>query len=106
MVGGLYAARAESGAGLTSILDRRNHHVFSRSSIMVAMAALSPGTSRHQFAGFLPWQRNVEVFLADATAIDTDGKRVTSRTGRLSYVHDRRHRRHARYFGHDECAAG
>ena len=51
--GGLYAARALRRAPVrVTVLDRRNHHVFQPLLYQVAMAALSPATSRRRSGGF------------------------------------------------------
>jgi NADH dehydrogenase len=75
--GGLTAARALSGAPVDILLvDRRNHHVFQPLLYQVATAALSPGDIASPIRWILRHQKNVEVWLADATAIDAAAKTV------------------------------
>jgi NADH:ubiquinone reductase (H+-translocating) len=75
--GGLNAARALSGADVdVVILDRKNHHVFQPLLYQVAAAALSPGDIASPIRWILRGQGNVQVWLADVTAIDVDRRLV------------------------------
>ena len=101
--GGLYAARALRRAPVhITLLDRRNHHVFQPLLYQVAMAALSPGDIASPIRWILRQQRNVEVLLADARAVDTAGKRVILSDGQAPYdfLIVATGATHA-YFGHD-----
>ncbi len=101
--GGLYAARALRRAPVhITLLDRRNHHVFQPLLYQVAMAALSPGDIASPIRWILRKQRNVEVLLADARAVDTAGKRVILSDGQAPYdfLIVATGATHA-YFGHD-----
>ena len=102
--GGLYAARALQGEPVrVTLLDRRNHHLFQPLLYQVAMAALSPGDIASPIRWILRRQRNVEVLLAEATAIDTASRRVILTDGEVSfdYLIVATGSTHA-YFGHDE----
>ena len=102
--GGLSAARALADAPVDVVLlDRRNHHVFQPLLYQVAAAALSPGDIASPIRWILRRQRNLTVWLAEATAIDVARKVITLADGELTYdyvivaagvTHS--------YFGHDE----
>jgi NADH:ubiquinone reductase (H+-translocating) len=86
-----------------TLLDRRNHHVFQPLLYQVAMAALSPGDIASPIRWILRRQRNVEVLLADARAIDKERKRVILADGEVpfDFLIVATGATHA-YFGHDE----
>jgi len=103
---GLDAARALAGAPVrVTLLDRHNHHVFQPLLYQVATAALSPGDIASPIRWILRHQENVEVFLADVTAIDTSARMVTNDGATLSYDYliVATGANHA-YFGHDDWA--
>ncbi len=84
--GGLAAAAALDKAQVDiTLVDRRNHHVFSPLLYQVATAGLSPGDIASPIRWILRRQRNVRVWLAEATAIDTTRKVVTLADGTLEY---------------------
>ncbi len=84
--GGLYAARALKRARVrVTLLDRRNHHLFQPLLYQVAMAALSPGDIASPIRWILRRQRNVQVLLAEAIAIDPSAKSVVLSDGSISY---------------------
>ena len=101
--GGLSAAKALAHAPVDVVLiDRRNHHVFAPLLYQVATAGLSPGDIASPIRWILRRQKNVRVWLAEATAIDT-GRRVVRLTdGEVPYdfVIVAAGSTHA-YFGHD-----
>ena len=102
--GGLYAARALRRLPVqVTVVDRRNHHVFQPLLYQVAMAVLSPGDIASPIRWILRRQRNTEVLLADAQAIDTAHRRVILADGELTYdfLIVACGATHA-YFGHDE----
>jgi NADH dehydrogenase len=102
--GGLYATRALRREEVAiTLLDRRNHHVFQPLLYQVAMAALSPGDIASPIRWILRRQRNVEVLLADARAIDKDGRRVILADGEVpfDFLIVATGSTHA-YFGHDD----
>src|SRR3954466_4375045 len=106
--GGLYAARRFRREPVdVTIVDRRNHHLFQPLLYQVATAALSPGDIASPIRWILRRQRNVEVLLADATAIDTAGRRVLVGDGDpipYDYLVIAAGSAHA-YFGHPEWAS-
>ena len=68
---GLNAARALNRAPVqVTLLDRRNHHLFQPLLYQVATAALSPSDIAMPIRRILRYQKNVEVLLAEAVAID------------------------------------
>ena len=75
--GGLDAARALARAPVrVTVLDRHNYHVFQPLLYQVATAALSPGDIASPIRWILRRQKNVEVLLADARAIDPAARLV------------------------------
>lgn len=107
--GGLQAARALADAPVqVTLLDRRNHHVFTPLLYQVATAGLSPGDIASPIRWILRRQRNVTVHLADAVRIDAARKVVHLSDGPASevsydYLIVATGATHA-YFGHDEWA--
>ena len=74
---GLEAARALAGAAVrVTVLDRHNYHLFQPLLYQVATASLSPGDVASPIRWILRRQQNVEVLLANVTAIDPIDKRV------------------------------
>jgi NADH dehydrogenase len=103
---GLAAARALRRVPLRiKIVDRSNHHLFQPLLYQVATAALSPADIATPIRRIFRRQRNVEVLLAEATAIDVPGKRVVLADGEVlyDYLIVATGATHA-YFGHDEWA--
>ena len=101
---GLSAARALRNAPVRLVVvDRRNHHLFQPLLYQVATAVLSPGDIAYPIRAILSKQRNTDVLLADAVAIDAAKREVILSDGRLPY--DRlivaTGATHS-YFGHDE----
>jgi NADH dehydrogenase len=102
--GGLSAAKTLARAPVDIILiDRHNHHVFSPLLYQVATAGLSPGDIASPIRWILRKQKNIQVWLAEATSIDPAAQVVQLRDGQLPYDHlivaagGR-----TSYFGHDE----
>ena len=76
--GGLEAARALARAQVrVTLLDRHNYHLFQPLLYQVATASLSPGDIASPIRWVLRHQKNVQVLLAEAQAIDPAAKRVT-----------------------------
>lgn len=102
--GGLSAARAfkHAAAGVT-LVDRRNHHVFQPLLYQVATAALSPGDIAAPIRWVLRHQRNLRVWLAEATRVDVARKVLVLADGELPYDYLilAPGSTHA-YFGHEE----
>jgi NADH dehydrogenase len=69
--GGLFAARALDRAPVrVTLLDRHNYHLFQPLLYQVATASLSPADVASPIRWVLRRQKNVEVLLAEARAID------------------------------------
>src|SRR3954471_22887238 len=105
--GGLNAARALRGADVrVTLLDRHNYHLFQPLLYQVATASLSPGDIASPIRWVLRHQRNVEVLLARADAIDPANRRVALDRGEplsYDYLIVATGAAHA-YFGHPEWA--
>lgn len=105
--GGLNAARGLARAPVrVTVLDRRNHHLFQPMLYQVATAGLSPAQIASPIRGILSRQKNAEVLLAEATAVDLARRVVVTDLGEIAYdvlvlatgaTHS--------YFGHDDWAA-
>ena len=106
--GGLAAARALAKADvLVTLVDRRNHHVFTPLLYQVAMAGLSPAEIAGPIRSVLSKQKNARILLATATRIDLAARRVElAEAPALTYDYlvlaagSR-----TNYFGHDEWEA-
>ena len=105
--GGLFAARAFRGADgvRITLIDRHNYHLFQPLLYQVATAALSPGDVAAPIRWILRHQKNVQVLLAEARAIDVAGRRVEIDSGSIAYDYLilATGATHA-YFGHPEWA--
>jgi NADH dehydrogenase len=75
--GGLAAARALDGASVrVTLIDRHNYHLFQPLLYQVATAALSPADIASPIRWVLRRQSNVQVLLANVSAIDPIARRV------------------------------
>ncbi len=84
--GGLNAARALKRAPVRiTVIDRANHHLFQPLLYQVTTAALSPAGISAPIRRILRRQKNVEVLLAEATAIDLSSRRVVLADGEVDY---------------------
>ena len=105
---GLWATRALAGAPVRiTLVDCSNHHLFQPLLYQVATAGLSAPDIAAPLRHILRRQRNVEVRMAEATAVDPAGRRVTLGDGTVlgfDYLVLATGATHA-YFGHDEWAA-
>ena len=102
--GGLSAAKTLAKAPVDVLLiDRANHHVFSPLLYQVATAGLSPGDIASPIRWILRKQKNLNVWLAEANAIDTVNRVVKLTDGEVPYDYliVAAGGRPA-YFGHDE----
>lgn len=102
--GGLAAVRALRRAPVQiTLVDRRNHHLFQPLLYQVATGGLSPGEIAYPIRAVLRRQKNAQVWLAEATGIDLQQRRVTLADGSLEYDYliVAAGARHA-YFGHAE----
>ena len=68
-----------------TVIDRANHHLFQPLLYQVATAALSPADISAPIRRILRRQKNVEVLLAEATAIDLSSRRVVLADGEVDY---------------------
>jgi NADH dehydrogenase len=106
--GGLTVARQLRRADVdVTLVDRTNHHLFQPLLYQVATAALNPADIAQPIRAILRRQPNVEVLLADATAIDPAGQRVLLADGGAvawDYLVVATGATHS-YFGHDEWQA-
>lgn len=79
---GLEVAKALGRAGVaTTVIDRRNHHVFQPLLYQVATAALSADDVAHPVRSILSALNSVEVILGDVQSIDLATRRVICRDG-------------------------
>jgi NADH dehydrogenase len=84
--GGLYAARALAGDPVrVTLVDRKNHHLFQPLLYQVATAALNPSDIAAPIRSILRRQKNVEVLLAEANAVDTQAKTLRLADAELAY---------------------
>lgn len=84
--GGLYAAQSLRRAPVeVTLLDRRNFHLFQPLLYQVATGGLSPANIAAPLRGVLSKQKNVRVFLAEATDIDVANRRVILSDGEVGY---------------------
>jgi NADH:ubiquinone reductase (H+-translocating) len=106
--GGLWATRALAKSAVRiTLIDRSNHHLFQPLLYQVATAGLSSPDIAAPLRHILRKQKNVEVRLAEVTAIDVNTKQATlTHDLKLSYDYllVASGSTHA-YFGHDEWAA-
>jgi len=103
--GGLSAARALRRAPVdVCLIDRRNHHVFQPLLYQVATAGLSPGDIAAPIRWILRRQRRLQVWLAEAVAVDVARKVVRLADGGetpYDYLIVATGSTHS-YFGHDQ----
>ncbi len=84
--GGLDAARTLDGAPVrVTVLDRYNYHLFQPLLYQVATAALSPGDIASPIRWILRHQKNVQVLLGEARAINPAARVVATDRDPLSY---------------------
>ena len=102
---GLYAARDLGRAPVkVTVIDRRNHHLFQPMLYQVATAGLNPSDIASPIRSVLRHQKNTEVLLAEAEAVDVEGRKVRLSDGAAmayDYLIVATGARHS-YFGHDE----
>jgi NADH dehydrogenase len=84
--GGLQTALALRRAPVrVTLLDRRNFHLFQPLLYQVATGGLSPANIAAPLRFILKRQKNTQVLLAEAVAIDVAGRRVVLSDGALTY---------------------
>src|SRR3954454_12062762 len=64
-----------------TLIDSNNHHQFQPLLYQVATSQLAPSDIAHSLRGVFPGQENVDVKLANITAVDTASKTVTASDG-------------------------
>ncbi len=80
--GGLYAAKSlDDDRVSVTIVDRKNHHTFQPLLYQVATAALNPSDIAIPIRRILRGRRNVEVTLAEVSAVDTAEKKLVFKDG-------------------------
>jgi len=84
--GGLYAARALKGApAQVTLVDRRNFHLFQPLLYQVATAALSPGDIAGAIRAIVHGQKNLRVWMGEATRVDVAARCVHLAEATLPY---------------------
>jgi NADH dehydrogenase/putative oxidoreductase len=106
--GGISAVRGLRGAACrTTLIDRRNHHLFQPLLYQVATAGLSPGDIATPLRRMLRRQENARLLLGEVTGIEVEKKAVILGRGRGRITYDylilATGARHS-YFGRDEWA--
>jgi NADH dehydrogenase len=102
--GGLEAAKVLGGKAVrVTVIDRTNYHLFQPLLYQIATAALSPADIAAPIRGVLSKFQNIEVQLAEVTAVDVANKKVKTGDAEIAYDYlilatGARHS----YFGHDE----
>ncbi|HEV8185325.1 MAG TPA: NAD(P)/FAD-dependent oxidoreductase [Chthoniobacterales bacterium] len=102
--GGLEAAKKLGDKQVdVTLIDRTNYHLFQPLLYEVATAALSPADIAAPLRAVLTKFRNIEVILAEVTAVDVDAKKVktTDREIPYDYLILATGSRHS-YFGNDQ----
>src|SRR6266850_5591108 len=81
--GGLYAAKALGGDDrvAVTVVDRRNHFLFTPLLYQVATGAVSPGDIAQPLRSILRRRRNTTVLLGEAVGIDPVRRQVTLADG-------------------------
>ncbi|HSJ15101.1 MAG TPA: NAD(P)/FAD-dependent oxidoreductase [Longimicrobiales bacterium] len=104
--GGLYCARALRRTDVRiTLIDRQNFHLFQPLLYQVATASLSPADVASPIRSILRRQRDLQVWLARAEAVDPGARVVTLADGAIGYDYlvMATGATHA-YFGHPEWA--
>jgi len=106
--GGLYAAR-ELGRDArveVTVVDRRNHYLFTPLLYQVATGAVTPGDIAQPLRSILRGQRNTTVLLGEAAGLDPERREVTLSDGGPIGYDTLIVAAGARfsYFGHDDWA--
>lgn len=84
--GGLNAAKSlRKTPTRVTLIDRQNHHLFQPLLYQVATASLNPSDIASPIRRILRRQANAEVLLADAKAIDLEGRKVLLDIGSIDY---------------------
>jgi NADH dehydrogenase FAD-containing subunit/cytochrome bd-type quinol oxidase subunit 2 len=106
--GGVAAAKGLKGAPVrVTLVDKTNYHLFQPLLYQVATGIIEPGTITTPIRAMFRKQKNVDVRMAEVTAIDKDRRVVELNDGadRLSYDYlVLATGAHGSYFGHDDWA--
>lgn len=85
--GGLtFARKFPSGLGRVTVIDRQNHHLFQPLLYQVATAGLSAVDIAQPIRMILRKKPNLEVLMAEVTAIDLAKRTIRARSGVEPYV--------------------
>src|SRR5438128_6596306 len=104
--GGLYAAKAlRKAPARVTIVDRRNFHLFQPLLYQVATAALNPSDIAYPIRSVVARQKNTNVILGEAAAIDVERRivKLTDSEVAYDYLIVATGATHS-YFGHPEWA--
>jgi NADH:quinone reductase (non-electrogenic) len=102
--GGLCATQSLNRAAVeTTLIDRRNFHLFQPLLYQVATGGLSPANIAAPLRGVLKRQRNARVILGEVIDVDVAARQVVLKDGRIPYdtlivATGARHH----YFGHND----
>lgn len=104
---GLYAAKTLGRAGIrTTVIDKRNFHLFQPLLYQVATGGLSPGEIASPIRAVLSRYKKITVLAAEVSDIDPVQKKVILRDGEIAYdtlIVATGVSHH--YFGHDDWAS-
>src|SRR6478736_5029673 len=107
--GGLSAAKAlgRDDRVMVTVVDRRNHHLFTPLLYQVATGAVSPGDIAQPLRSILRRQKNTTVLLGEAVDLDPAAREVRLSDGGPIAYDTLIVAAGARfsYFGHDDWAA-
>src|SRR3954452_11241208 len=102
--GGLQAAKTLACSDVrVTVIDRTNYHLFQPLLYQVATAALSPADIAAPIRAIVSKCRNMDVILAEVSAIDVERKKVKTTDSEIAYdfLIVATGARHS-YFGHPE----
>src|ERR1700709_2871513 len=84
--GGLEAAKILGNQPVqVTVIDRTNYHLFQPLLYQVAPGALSPADIAAPIRGVIHRYRNIDVMLAEVSAIDVAAKKVTASEREVPY---------------------
>ena len=85
--GGLSAAKVlgKSSKFHTTLIDRRNYHLFQPLLYQVAMAGLSPAEIAAPIRGVLSKYKNIDVLLGNVESVDLKNNSIETDVGKFSY---------------------
>src|SRR3954469_25705051 len=84
--GGLQAAKTLACSDVrVTVIDRTNYHLFQPLLYQVATAALSPADIAAPIRAIVSKCRNMDVILAEVSAIDVERKKVKTTDSEIAY---------------------